>query len=188
MSARDTGPVVPGGAELLADLVGPGIAGRARRVLHHLSQTGRRLATAESCTGGLLAAFFSDVPGLGHVLDRGWVVYDEQAKTDMLGVGNDLIDQHGVVSRPVAVAMAEGALARSPAHVVAAVTGYADVGAQPGLTWLAVAAEDHPTVARRVVLGGIGRGGVRVGVLEASVRLLEEAVTGPQRRSHSPRT
>lgn len=188
MGARDTGPVLPGPAELLTGLAGPGVAARARRLLHHLSQTGRRLATAESCTGGLLAAFFSDVPGLGHVLDRGWIVYDEQAKVDLLGVDADLIRAHGVVSREVATAMAEGALERSPAHVVVAVTGYADVGAQPGLNWLAVAAQDHRTVTRRHVLGGVGRGAVRVGVVEAAVRLLEEVATGPQRESQTPRT
>ena len=73
------------------------------------------LATAESCTGGMLASLLTDVPGVAHAFDRGFVTYSEQAKTEMLGVPADLIASAGAVSRPVAIAMAEGALERSRA-------------------------------------------------------------------------
>jgi nicotinamide-nucleotide amidase len=100
------------------------------------------LATAESCTGGLIAAACTSIAGSSDWFDRGFVTYSNDAKTDMLGVPPTLIQAHGAVSQPVALAMAQGALARSAAHWAVAVTGVAGPGgAMPGkpvgTVWLA---------------------------------------------------
>ena len=86
------------------------------------------LATAESCTGGLIAAALTAIAGSSDVVDRGFVTYSNEAKTEMLGVPAALIKSHGAVSEPVARAMAEGAVARSRAHRTVAVTGVAGPG------------------------------------------------------------
>ena len=88
----------------------------------------RMLATAESCTGGLIAAACTDLAGSSDWFERGFVTYSNQAKTEMLGVDAQLIDTHGAVSEPVARAMAQGALQRSRAQVAVAVTGVAGPG------------------------------------------------------------
>lgn len=161
-------------AETLAGIVDPTMEVRARRILQRLSATDRKLGTAESCTGGLLASLFTDVEGVSHVFDRGFVTYDEDAKCELLGVPREMIDEHGVVSRQVAVAMAEGMLACCPADVTVAVTGYAGRGAEPGLVHLALARTDQPTAARALRFGTVGRGVVRIGVLDATLKLMEE--------------
>jgi nicotinamide-nucleotide amidase len=163
-------------AETVSLLLPVEVEHRAQRVLRHLAATDRRLVTAESCTGGLLAALFTDVPGVSHVFDRGYVVYDTGSKVDLLGVPADLIAEHTAVSRPVALAMAEGALAASAADVAIATTGYADTGPEPGLVHLAVARRHGSPlhVARRY--GTVGRGWVRVACLRAAVGLLEDAL------------
>ena len=107
-----------------------------------LCAAGARLATAESCTGGLIAAACTSVAGASDWFDRGFVTYSNAAKSEQLGVPAELIDQHGAVSEPVALAMAAGALARSAAHWSVAVTGIAGPGgAVPGkpvgTVWLA---------------------------------------------------
>jgi nicotinamide-nucleotide amidase len=163
-------------AETVSLLLPDPIEVRAQRVLRHLAATGRRLATAESCTGGLLAALFTDVPGVSHVFERGLVTYDTQAKEDLLGIDPDLIDEHGAVSRQVACAMARGALAASAADVAVATTGYADTGAEPGLVHLAVARTDGRILHRERRYGTVGRGKVRVACLADAVALLEEAL------------
>jgi nicotinamide-nucleotide amidase len=88
----------------------------------------RMLATAESCTGGLIAAACTDLAGSSDWFERGFVTYSNQAKTEMLGVDAQLIDTHGAVSEPVARAMAQGALQHSRAQVSVAVTGVAGPG------------------------------------------------------------
>src|SRR5690349_22947627 len=87
------------------------------------------LATAESCTGGLLAALLTDVRGCGHLFDRGFVTYSEQAKVEMLGVDRGRLDRFGAVSREIARDMAHGALNHSDADVAVSITGYAGPGA-----------------------------------------------------------
>src|SRR3546814_7151626 len=96
------------------------------------------LATAESCTGGMLASLLTDVEGCAHVFERGFVTYTDESKAEMLGIPLDLIKQEGAVSRAVAIAMAEAALERSKAHVALSVTGYADTGEEPGLVHLEI--------------------------------------------------
>ena len=120
------------------------LAERAAALLKRYEAAGLRIATAESCTGGLVAARLTEIPGSSTVVDRGFVTYSNAAKTEMLGVPAGLIAQHGAVSEAVARAMAEGALARSGADVAVAVTGIAGPGgataAKPvGLVHFAVA-------------------------------------------------
>lgn len=106
-----------------------------------LNKLGWKLATAESCTGGLIAARCTDLAGSSDWFDRGFVTYSDAAKTEMLGVDATLITQHGAVSEPVVRAMAQGALKRSQAQVAVAVTGVAGPSggsaAKPvGTVWL----------------------------------------------------
>ena len=97
-------------------------------LLEALRAQGHKVATAESCTGGLIAAALTEIPGSSDVVDRGFVTYSNAAKIGMLGVPPDLIEQHGAVSGPVAQAMAAGALACSDATLAVAVTGVAGPG------------------------------------------------------------
>ena len=104
------------------------ILAQAADLLERFRARGWRVATAESCTGGLIAAALTHVPGSSDVVDRGFVTYSNAAKVAMLGVDPALIATHGAVSGPVAAAMAAGALARSEADAVVAVTGVAGPG------------------------------------------------------------
>ncbi len=148
----------------------------AEALLELYRQAGLRIATAESCTGGLLAASLTDVPGSSDVVDRGFITYSNDAKSEMLGVPADLIGRHGAVSAHVARAMAEGALARSKADVALAVTGIAGPGGggpgKPvGLVYLASARrEREPLVERHTFTGD--RQAVRLAAVEAAVELL----------------
>jgi nicotinamide-nucleotide amidase len=126
-----------------------------------------RLATAESCTGGLIAAILTETPGSSDVLERGFVTYSNAAKTEMLGVPADLIKRHGAVSEEVARAMAEGALDHSRADIAVSVTGVAGPGggteAKPvGLVHLAAARRGRPTAHREKGFGDIGRRQIRL--------------------------
>jgi nicotinamide-nucleotide amidase len=118
----------------------PEILARAPRVLEVLRARGWKLAAAESCTGGLIAAALTSVAGSSDVVERGFVTYSNEAKTEMLGVPAALIAAHGAVSEEVAAAMATGALAHSHADVAVSVTGVAGPGGgtadKPvGLVW-----------------------------------------------------
>jgi nicotinamide-nucleotide amidase len=126
-----------------------------------LRERGWRIALAESCTGGLAASRMTDVAGSSDYVDRGWVVYSNEAKRDALGVPDTSIAAHGAVSEAVACAMAEGALQRSLAQVAVGITGIAGPGggsdSKPvGLVWIAVARADWGEVraARCRFLGG----------------------------------
>lgn len=99
-----------------------------KAVVLHLAEQGLKVATAESCTGGLIAKRITDVPGSSGVFEFGWVTYADRAKTKMLGVPEDILKLHGAVSEPVVKAMAEGALDRSGADVAVAVSGIAGPG------------------------------------------------------------
>ena len=117
------------------------------------------LATAESCTGGLVAGALTDIPGSSHVVERGFVTYSNEAKNQMLGVPLDLIQSHGAVSEPVARAMAEGAVAHSGADVAVAITGVAGPGGgtaeKPvGLVHFATAETGGDTRVDQQVFGG----------------------------------
>lgn len=119
-----------------------------------LMQKNRMLATAESCTGGLIAATCTDLPGSSTWLERGFVTYSNAAKTELLGVPADLIARHGAVSEPVARAMAEGAVAHSHAQVSVAVTGVAgpsggSTDKPVGTVWLGWCVAGHTTTECR---------------------------------------
>lgn len=133
------------------------------------------MATAESCTGGLLASLLTDVEGAGHLFDRGFVVYSEHAKCQLLGLAQEQIDHCGAVSRQVAVAMADGALNGSDAQVALAITGFAGPGApgdEPGLVHFACAREGRQTNHRKEHFGDIGRGRVRIAALEVALEMM----------------
>ena len=163
-------------AEALAGVIGTDFQARTRRLLHQLSGTGRTLATAESCTGGLLASLFTDIPGASHVLDRGLVVYSLRAKQDLLGIPEEMLETHGAVSKPVAVAMAEALVRQDGPDIGVSITGYADTGPEPGLVHMAVAHAGGDTVHRVRRFGTVGRGAVRLRTLSAALDLLEETL------------
>ena len=120
----------------------------ARRLLSKACEREIVLATAESCTGGMLASLLTDVQGVAHAFDRGFVTYTNEAKHEMLGVPLDLIAGLGAVSKEVALAMAEGALERSRANIALSVTGFADKGDEPGLVHFACARAGRVTAHR----------------------------------------
>ena len=140
------------------------------RLARRLGEACRRrgpllVATAESCTGGGVAEAITRIAGSSAWFDRAFVTYANEAKTELLGVPSDSIARHGAVSEAVAVAMAEGALARSAARVAVAITGVAgpgggSAGKPVGTVWFAWAARGQATQARRLQLGG-GRAQVR---------------------------
>lgn len=124
------------------------------------------IATAESCTGGLVAATLTDIPGSSDVLERGFVTYSNAAKAAMLGVPTSTLERFGAVSRETAEAMAQGALAHSPADLAVAITGIAGPGGggpgKPvGLVHFAAAARGGPVVHQESRFGDIGRAQVR---------------------------
>ncbi|MEA3013517.1 MAG: nicotinamide-nucleotide amidase [Sphingomonadales bacterium] len=160
--------------ETLSPLLPDRVEEATRRLLAKASERGLVLATAESCTGGMLASLLTDVKGVAHAFDRGFVTYSEEAKTGMLGVPADLIEQEGAVSEAVAVAMAEGALSRSRANIALAITGYADTGEEPGLVHFACARNGRTTMHREEHFGGIGRGAVRVAALDVAIAMMTE--------------
>lgn len=148
----------------------------AEAVLKLACDQDRTLATAESCTGGLLASVLTDVEGFSHAFERGYVVYTEQAKSEEIGVPPELIRQHGVVSEAVARAMAQGALEASGADLAVAVTGFAGGGDEPGLVHLALADKRGGLDHRVHRFGDIGRGPVRIETMRAGLRMLEAAL------------
>ncbi len=163
---------------LTADL--PGDVDEAiQRLLRRACDAGLRLATAESCTGGLLASLLTDVDGCSHAFERGFVVYTDEAKRDMLGVDAELLRRHGAVSEPVARAIAEGALARSAADIALAVTGFAGPTGgkgEEGRVHFACARRGRPTAHRDCRYGPRGRGGVRQACLRTAAEMLAEAI------------
>ncbi|RUZ71918.1 CinA family protein [Mesorhizobium sp. M7A.F.Ca.US.006.01.1.1] len=124
------------------------------------------LATAESCTGGMIIAALTDIAGSSAVVDRGFITYSNEAKMDMLGVSAATLEAHGAVSRETAVEMATGALARSRARLTLAVTGIAgpgggSAGKPVGLVWFGVALDGRPIVAEHQLFADKGRDFIR---------------------------
>ncbi|HEY8964219.1 MAG TPA: CinA family protein [Alphaproteobacteria bacterium] len=130
------------------------------------------IATAESCTGGLISWALTEVPGSSEFVDRGFVTYSNAAKSDMLGVAPDLIEQFGAVSEPVARAMVQGALRHSKADIAIAVTGIAGPGGgtaeKPvGLIYIAIGTKDHTEVFEHHFSGE--RSEIRVSTVTAAL-------------------
>ena len=147
----------------------------ARRLLAACEARGLRLATAESCTGGLIIACLTEVPGSSNVVERGYVVYDSRAKEELLGIPVELLEQFGAVSQEVATGMAEGARARADVSLAIAVTGIAGPGGgtavKPvGLVHSAGASPTGPSLHERHVVEG-DRGTVRRASVDAALAL-----------------
>lgn len=143
------------------------------------------VATAESCTGGLVAGALTEIPGSSDVIDRGFVTYSDEAKRAMLGVKATTLATFGAVSKETATAMAVGALERAGVDLAVAITGIAGPGgATPGkpigLVHLAVAARDGRILHRECRFGAIGRGAVRQRSVVEALRMLTELARGPQ--------
>lgn len=152
----------------------------ARQVVDAAVARGLRVATAESCTGGLVAGALTAIAGSSAVLDRGFVTYSNVAKSEMLGVPADLIGDQGAVSEPVARAMAEGAVRRSEARVSVAVTGVAGPGggsaAKPvGLVHFAASGPSGVIHAEHR-FGDLGREGIRLESVRVALRLLLDRI------------
>jgi nicotinamide-nucleotide amidase len=157
--------------ELPADLID-----LAKAVLGAAKAGGFKLTTAESCTGGLISACLTAVPGSSDVVDAGFVTYSNEAKSRLLGVPRDAIAQHGAVSDVVAAAMAEGALAQTNGDFAIAVTGIAGPGGgtkdKPvGLVYLSVARRDADALVKRYVFAGT-RTDIRRAAVAAALELL----------------
>jgi nicotinamide-nucleotide amidase len=160
----------------------------AARLLDACRAVGLKLATAESCTGGLVAALLTEIAGSSDVVERGFVTYSNEAKIEALGVPADLIAAHGAVSEAVARAMAEGALGHARADIAVSVTGVAGPGggsaAKPvGLVHLACARAGRPTLHQERRFGDIGRDAVRLESVEAALALIRQALVA----IHPPR-
>ncbi len=155
----------------------------ASAVLDRARAEGLKIAAAESCTGGLIAAGLTEIPGSSNVFERGFVTYSNEAKTELLGVPADLIAEYGAVSEAVARAMVEGALARSRADIAVAVTGIAGPGGgsaeKPvGLVFVGAARRGEPAIVERHVFAGDRAEVRRATVLRALNLLLKLAVAG----------
>lgn len=151
----------------------------ARSVLDLCRTRGLMVATAESCTGGLVAAALTAIAGSSDVVDRGFVTYSNQAKQDMLGVPAAILETHGAVSRQTAEAMARGALARSAAAIAVSITGVAGPGgATPGkpvgLVHFAAAGPEEALLAVERRFGDIGRAEVRRESVLVALGLIEK--------------
>ena len=147
--------------------------------MHRLCDKKLTVATAESCTGGMLAALLTDIQGAGHGFDRGFVTYTKDSKTELLGIEPSLLEQDDAVSEVVARAMAEGALKRSKADIAIGVTGFAGPagpGKEEGLVHFALARRDGRTRHAEKHFGSSGRGDIRVQSLKTMLEMLEKAL------------
>jgi len=153
---------------------------RAAGLVALMRDKGLKLATAESCTGGLVAGLVTEIAGSSAVLDRGFVVYSNEAKAGMLGVSTQTLDAHGAVSEATARELAAGALERSLADIAVAITGIAGPGggseAKPvGLVHFACAWRGAGVVHAECRFGDIGRTGVRRAAIVQALGMIEAA-------------
>jgi nicotinamide-nucleotide amidase len=148
----------------------------AETVLARCRAKGWTLATAESCTGGMVAAALTDIAGASDVVERGFVTYSNRAKSELLGVPEELIAKHGAVSAETAAAMAEGALAKAPVDLAVAVTGIAGPSGgtkdkPAGLVYFGVARRGGKTLTERQFFNG-GRADIRRAATARALELL----------------
>lgn len=153
----------------------------ATMLLAHCREANLTLATAESCTGGLIAAALTEIAGSSDVFDRGFVTYSNEAKRQMLDVSAVSLDRFGAVSESVAKEMAYGALVNSMADVSVAVTGVAgpDGGTDDtpvGTVWIAVATQGYPPNAKCMNFGNLGRRKVRQETVKSALNMMFEWV------------
>ena len=155
----------------------------AKDTLDKLQDSGLVLATAESCTGGLIAGLLTSIAGSSDAFDRGFVTYSNAAKAEMLGISPSLIEQHGAVSEQVAREMAECALNRSQANVAVSVTGIAGPGGgsaeKPvGLVHFGCARTEMKTHHVRMNYGNAGRDEVRMAAVGTALAMVRQAIDG----------
>ena len=152
----------------------------AEAVLAAARARGMTLATAESCTGGMIVAALTDIPGSSDVVDRGFVTYSNAAKVQMLGVSPATLAAHGAVSEQVAAEMAQGALAHAPVDLAVSVTGIAGPGGSEfkpeGRVCFGIALRDNPPRTETVEFGAIGRAEVRKASTDHALDLLLQAL------------
>ena len=158
------------------------LAELARRFLDACKARGILATTAESCTGGMIIALLTDIPGSSSMVERGFVTYSNEAKIEMLGVPKQTLDAHGAVSRETALAMAAGALERSNADIALAVTGIAgpDGGSQEkpvGLVWFGIAMTGREPHAERRLFDNHGRDYVRRQTVRTALELGLDALS-----------
>ncbi|WP_188054770.1 MULTISPECIES: CinA family protein [unclassified Sphingosinithalassobacter] len=166
-------------SETLSPALPPEIDTAARAVLSAACDLRKKLATAESCTGGMLASLLTDVVGASHAFERGFIVYSDEAKCELLHIARDTVKGCGAVSREVALAMADGALKASRADVAVSITGFAGAGGpddEPGLVHFGCAAIGRETRHREAHFGDIGRGAVRIECLRVALEMFSEAL------------
>ncbi|PST24608.1 CinA family protein [Mesorhizobium plurifarium] len=157
---------------------------KARATIQDLTARGLKLATAESCTGGLIAGVLTEVAGSSSVVDRGFVTYSNEAKIEMLGVNLETLATRGAVSRETAMEMARGAVSHSAADIAVAVTGIAGPGGgsaeKPvGLVHLAAAGRDGTLIHREMRYGNLGRAAVRLATVRTALELVTELAHAP---------
>ena len=150
----------------------------AMLILDDAEQARLKICTAESCTGGLLAALFTEIPGSSSVFERGFVTYSNRAKEEMLGVPGDALADYGAVSEPVARMMAEGALGNSRANIAVGITGVAGPGGgtkmKPvGTVHIACARENRAIIHEHLQLGEISRDAIRMAAVETAMNLIQ---------------
>lgn len=162
----------------------PALEQRAKDIVALLGAAGLKVATAESCTGGLVAGLITEIPGSSAVLERGYVVYSNEAKTGMLGVSTQTLRTFGAVSAQTARELADGALERSLADIAVAITGVAGPGGgspeKPvGLVHFACARKGAATVHIERRFGDLGRSGIRRAAIEQALDMVEAAARAP---------
>ena len=155
----------------------PELRARAEKLLADARAKGLTIATAESCTGGLVAGLLTEIPGSSDVLDRGYVTYSNQAKEELLGVPRHILKTYGAVSAETARAMADGALKQSRVDITVAVTGIAGPGGgtedKPvGLVHFAAPCSDG-VIHRECRFGDVGRKEIRLKSVDAALEMLE---------------
>lgn len=164
----------PCDARTLADGA-EGLAHMAADVLRAVHKLGWSIATAESCTGGLLASLLTDIEGLSGCFERGFVVYSIESKVEQLGLQRIEIERHGIVSQETALAMAEGALANSHADLAVAITGFAGsagVREEAGLVHIAAQLRDGHVIHRECHFGAAGRDRTRHLAARAALEMM----------------
>lgn len=163
-------------AEALDPAIPPNVEELAQSVLSEACDRGLLLATAESCTGGLLASLLTDIPGKSHAFERGFVTYTDEAKNELLGVPMEVLRADGAVSEAAARAMAEGALAGSRADIAVSITGFAEAAPDgpAGLVHFACARKGRPTLHREMRYGDVGRAEVRLKALDTALGMMRD--------------
>ena len=149
-------------------------------ILQLATQAKRKIAVAESCTGGMLAAALTDLPGSSAIFERGFVTYSNAAKIELLGVSADTLARHGVVSEPVAMAMARGALDRSGGDIALSITGIAGPGGSDhkpeGRVCFGLALSGGAVTSETIEFGAKGRDAVRIAARDYAMGMLLEAL------------